>query len=81
MNWKQQTYDCVKSPSHTFERWTQFPNSETTDAEVLTESKLKEEHRDTGEEQRNEVRNEKSTCQTNDSNRTHFKDAYMRRPV
>lgn len=42
----------------TFEDGTQLPHAETTDAEVLAERELHEEHWDSGEEQSEEVRYE-----------------------
>jgi hypothetical protein len=58
------TSSCASVIVPTFESGAQLPDSEATDAEVLTESKFEEEHRNTGEEKRDEIRNEKRTCQT-----------------
>lgn len=41
-----------------FEDRTEFPDAETADTEVLAESQLHEEHRDPGEEEREEIGHE-----------------------
>ena len=46
----------------TFEGRTQLPDSESANAEVLTESKFEKEHRNTGKEECYEVRYQESAC-------------------
>ena len=49
---------------YTFEEGTDFPHAETSDAEELAQGALQEEHGDTGEDDGDHVRHQKSSCQS-----------------
>ena len=46
----------------TFEYGAYFPDAQTTNTEVLSKTTLQEEHGNTTENQRHEIRNQESTC-------------------